>query len=149
MLGRADAFGTGPKRSRARTNSRDLHRYIRTSDRILWLAQPVYRAGDKRQAAHDRPITGVDAGCPNAHEHIALTDLGLGDVPKIQHLGAAVRVLNDGFHRGSSCRSCANLGRNHWFHFLLALAGTCAYTVSLLAKPSTYTVSLHRTYGVC
>src|SRR6266700_2042511 len=146
MLGRAEDLVTRPKPRHARTDSLDLPRYIRTSDRILWLAQPVHRAGDKRQAAHDRPITGVDAGCPNAHEHIALPDLGLGDVPKIQHLGAAVRILNDGFHRGPSCRSCANLGLNHWFPFLLALLGFfCAYTVSLLAKPTTYSVSLHRT----
>src|SRR5205085_5202554 len=99
-----------PKPRYARTDGLNLSREIRAANAILWLAHPVHRAGDVRQAAHDRPITRVDAGRPNSHEYITLPDLGCGDVAKFQHLGAAVPVLNDRLHRGCPCRRCANLG---------------------------------------
>jgi uncharacterized protein (TIGR03083 family) len=65
----------------------NLPRHVRTTNTVLWLAQPVHRAGDVRQAAHDRPVSRVDACRPNVNQYLAVPDLGLVDLPEFQHLG--------------------------------------------------------------
>jgi hypothetical protein len=65
----------------------DRPRYVRPSDGVLWPAQPVDRAGDVRQAAHDRPVGWIDPGGPDANQHLVVADLGLVDVACLQDRG--------------------------------------------------------------
>src|SRR5919107_4587838 len=73
-------------------------RHVRPSDGVLWLAQPVGRASDVRQATHDRPVAQVDPGGPDANQHLPFCDLWPVDAASLQDRGWAVRVLNDCLH---------------------------------------------------
>jgi hypothetical protein len=44
------------------------------------------RTRDVRQAAHDRPVTGVDGDSPNANQHVVVPDRGLLDISEFQDL---------------------------------------------------------------
>jgi hypothetical protein len=65
-----------------------LARHIRASNPVLWGKQPIHgrRAGDVRQAAHDRPVGRIDGGGPNANQDVVLADCRLGGVPDLQDL---------------------------------------------------------------
>src|ERR1019366_4892700 len=85
---------TWPKPGHAVAHGLHLPRHVSAPDSVLWLAQPVHRAGDVWQAAHDGPVGRVDAGSPNANQHLGVADLGFVDVPEFQNVGGTVRVLN-------------------------------------------------------
>jgi hypothetical protein len=94
----AEDLVTGLKARHAGADGFDRPRHVGPSDGVLWLAQPVDRAGDVRQAAHDRPVARVDPGGADANQHLLFCDLGLVDVPEFQDIGRAVLALNDGHH---------------------------------------------------
>src|SRR5207237_5635660 len=95
ILAAAEDLVTWPKPRHARADGLNLARHILASNSVVWLSQPVHRAGDVRQAAHDRPVTGVDGGRANSNQHVAVPHLGLVDVPQFQDLGRAVLILED------------------------------------------------------
>src|SRR5438309_7547569 len=99
LLAPAEDLVAWPKPRHARADGLHLPRHIRASNTVLWLAQPIHRAGDVGQAAHDRPVTGVDGGRPNSNQYLVGPDLGLVDVPQFQDLGRTVSVLDDRLHR--------------------------------------------------
>ena len=59
----------------------DNPRHVRAANADLRLAQSVYRAGDVREATHDRPVGDVDAGSPYANQDPPIADVGPRDVP--------------------------------------------------------------------
>ena len=73
---------------------------IRATNDVLGLAEPVDRAGDVRQPAHDRPVGDVDARGPDADQDLVLADRRLLDVACMKDGGGAVGVLDDGLHDG-------------------------------------------------
>ena len=83
----AEDLLTGLKAPHARADGFDRPSHVRPSDGVLWLAQPVYRAGDVRQAAHDRPVARVHAGRMHVNQDLVFADLGLVDVPEFQDIG--------------------------------------------------------------
>ena len=49
-------------------------------------------------ACHEVPHARIHAGGPHPDEHLVVTDRGPVDITQLQHVGRAVRVLNDGPH---------------------------------------------------
>jgi hypothetical protein len=49
------------------------------------------------QARHDVPDTLVDPGRVRSDEHLVVPGHRLVDLPELQHVGGAIRVLNDAF----------------------------------------------------
>jgi hypothetical protein len=83
----AEDLVTGPERGHAGADGLDRPRHVGPSDGVLRLAQPVDRAGDVRQAAHDRPVGRVHAGRMHANQHLVVSDLGPVDVPEFEDIG--------------------------------------------------------------
>jgi hypothetical protein len=74
---------------------------IRPRHAAIWL--PVRRTRNVRRACHHEPVTHMDGSRPNANQHLAILNNGLGDFLNAQNRRwFAVLVLNYRFHRYTS-----------------------------------------------
>lgn len=74
---------------------------VHAGDAVAGAAQPVAEADRVRQAGHQVPDAGVDAGGADPDEHVVVADPGRVDVPQFPPFCRAVAVLDDGFHEPS------------------------------------------------
>lgn len=76
--------------------------------RTIPRAELAHEAGDMGldgadqiwDAGRDQPVSVVDGGCVDPHEHPISLELGLVDVVESQDVAGSVGVLDDRFHRG-------------------------------------------------
>jgi len=77
----------------------DASRHVIAADGVLGSAEPEARdAHQVRQPRHQVPDALVDPGRVHADEHVVIADHRRVDLPELQDVGRAVRVLDDRSH---------------------------------------------------
>ncbi|HEX2360572.1 MAG TPA: hypothetical protein VHI11_00725 [Jiangellaceae bacterium] len=93
-----------PKSGHVLADCLDVSGHLTAPDRVLRLADPEEWTDQIGQAGHEMPDAAVDPGGADADQHLVVLDVRLVDVPELEHVGRAVRVLDNGLHRGLRLR---------------------------------------------
>src|SRR5207247_1227780 len=95
----ADPLRAGAKPLRLPAARGGVPRHIDARDGARGSAQAGRQADDRRCAAHEVPVKGIDGSRSNPYQHAVVIDQRLLDVSEFEYIRRAVRGLDDRFHR--------------------------------------------------